>query len=90
MDEPGFAVQYAQMCKNLSSKEVKDASGNKVQFRKILITRCQIEFQKDYMEGINPEKLKEECPEGNELRASSMYFISAVHCSVLISKPQRS
>ena len=60
MDEPGFAVQYAQMCKNLSSKEVKDASGNKVQFRKILITRCQIEFQKDYMEGINPEKLKEE------------------------------
>ena len=60
MDEPGFAVQYAQMFKNLSSKEVKDASGNKVQSRKILITHCLIEFQKDYMEGINPEKLKEE------------------------------
>merc|ERR1719295_693631 len=61
VDEPGFAVEYAKMCKNLNQKTIKDpGSGELVNFRKLLITRCQIEFQKDYMEGIDPEKLKEE------------------------------
>ena len=64
MDEPGFAVEYAKMCKNLNMKNVKDpTTGEVVNFRKLLITRCQIEFQKDYMEGIDPQKLKEQVTE---------------------------
>ena len=64
VDEPGFAVEYAKMCKNLQDKKIKDpGSGELVNFRKLLITRCQIEFQKDYMEGIDPQKLKEEVTE---------------------------
>ena len=59
MDEPGFAVEYAKMCKHLNQKQVKE-NDTVVNFRKLLITRCQTEFQKDYMEGIDPEKLKEE------------------------------
>ena len=45
LDEPAFAVQYAKMCKTLLGKAVKDASG----WGTILITRCLIEFQKDYI-----------------------------------------
>jgi len=59
VDEPGFSVEYAKMCKHLNAKQVKE-NDTVVNFRKLLITRCQIEFQKDYMEGMDPQKLKEE------------------------------
>ncbi len=45
IDEPGFSVAYARMCLDLQKKEVANAEG-KVNFRKLLITRCQKEFEK--------------------------------------------
>lgn len=42
MDEPNFSVAYAKMCSELRAKEVQNSS-----FRKILITRCQQEFEKN-------------------------------------------
>lgn len=48
VDEPSFSKAYANMCKICSKIEVlKVVDGNdvKANFRKILITRCQTEFE---------------------------------------------
>ena len=51
LDEPSFSVAYARMCKVLSMKKVPkaDNSTTEVAFRSMLITRCQKEFEKDYI-----------------------------------------
>jgi len=59
VDEPGFSEEYAKMCKVLSEKQIVD-EGAVVNFRKLLIGRCQVEFEKDYMEGLDKSKFKEE------------------------------
>ena len=57
VDEPSFSVAYAQMCLALGKKKVADENGQGVvNFRKLLIMRCQQEFEKDYMEGLDREK----------------------------------
>jgi translation initiation factor 4G len=62
LDEPAFSVAYAHMCRILQLKKVpKDGEdgnpepGTEVTFRKLLISRCQREFEKDCMEGLNKE-----------------------------------
>ena len=59
MDEPGFSEEYAKMCKVLNEKQVKE-NGQVVNFRKLLITRCQVEFEKDYMEGLDKNTYKQQ------------------------------
>ncbi|KAJ8913562.1 hypothetical protein NQ315_017113 [Exocentrus adspersus] len=69
VDEPNFSVEYANMCKELALLQVPTAQSTKeeadyVNFRKILITRCQMEFEKNSVdESIRAEKVKniEEC-----------------------------
>lgn len=63
LDEPAFSVAYAQMCRVLQLKKVpvegEDGApipGTEVAFRKLLITRCQSEFEKDYMEGLDKDQ----------------------------------
>ena len=55
VDEPGFSSAYARMCQELAKNEVpsSDDPNKKASFRKLLITRCQKEFERDYMEGID-------------------------------------
>ena len=60
VDEPSFSVAYAQMCAELQKKKVQDETGKEVNFRKLLIMRCQQEFEKDYMEGLDREKYVEQ------------------------------
>ena len=59
VDEPGFSEEYAKMCSVLNTKDVQE-DGVVVNFRKLLIGRCQIEFEKDYMEGLNKEEYEEQ------------------------------
>merc|ERR1719402_500549 len=49
VDEPGFSVAYARMCQVLQMKKVlaEDSETETVNFRKLLISRCQKEFDKD-------------------------------------------
>jgi len=50
LDEPVFSQAYANMCKELFLKGVvKDNSNEKVDFRMLLLRRCQKEFEKDYL-----------------------------------------
>ena len=62
MDEPDFSVAYAKMCDVLREKKVpkQDGSGGPVDFRKLLVTRCQKEFERDYMEGYDKTKYETE------------------------------
>lgn len=64
IDEPNFAVAYAKMCMELSQMEVgittTDGKKEIVNFRKLLITRCQEEFEKQSRdESITEDKIKE-------------------------------
>lgn len=61
VDEPSFSVAYAQMCKVMQMKQVPVEGGKEgefVNFRKLLISRCQKEFEKDYMENLDRDKYK--------------------------------
>ncbi|XP_044267926.1 eukaryotic translation initiation factor 4 gamma 1-like isoform X3 [Tribolium madens] len=65
VDEPNFSVAYALMCRELALMQVPatNSSDDKkefVNFRKLLVTRCQIEFEKQSLdENARPQKLKE-------------------------------
>merc|ERR1719431_2010596 len=58
VDEPEFSVAYAKMCGVLREKKVPKSDDNRspVDFRKLLVTRCQKEFERDYMEGFDKTK----------------------------------
>ncbi|XP_019117735.1 eukaryotic translation initiation factor 4 gamma 1a isoform X1 [Larimichthys crocea] len=49
ISEPNFSVAYANMCRCLMGLKVptSDKPGNHVNFRKLLLNRCQKEFEKD-------------------------------------------
>ena len=54
VDEHEFSQAYARMFEVLSGKKVTndESSGQKpMNFQRMMITRCQKEFERDYMEG---------------------------------------
>ncbi|KAJ8665621.1 hypothetical protein QAD02_007283, partial [Eretmocerus hayati] len=63
VDEPNFSVAYALMCKELSNIHVTGADSDdssSANFRKLILTRCQTQFEKNTLdENIRNEKLKE-------------------------------
>ncbi|XP_065285272.1 eukaryotic translation initiation factor 4 gamma 3-like isoform X1 [Dermacentor albipictus] len=59
LDEPNFSVAYANMCKHLAMFEVpvtNDPGGRMVNFRKLLLLKCQKEFEKDTCDDIRKEE----------------------------------
>lgn len=62
IDEQSFSQIYAQLCKALSSIKVpsKNDSFKTVNFRTMLLTRCQKEFNTDYYQAINYDQLMKE------------------------------
>ncbi|XP_054004810.1 eukaryotic translation initiation factor 4 gamma 3-like isoform X2 [Hylaeus anthracinus] len=64
VDEPSFSVAYALMCKELAMMEVsgseKETDQQEFIFRKLIVTRCQNEFEKNSVnEEARISKLKE-------------------------------
>ncbi|CAH0558222.1 unnamed protein product [Brassicogethes aeneus] len=65
VDEPNFSVAYALMCRELALIQVPTANSKPeapefVNFRKLLITRCQMEFEKQSVDESTREvKMKE-------------------------------
>lgn len=64
IDEPTFAVAYAKMCREIGQMQVtkvnSDGKEELVNFRKLLISRCQEEFEKQSKdESKTEDKLKE-------------------------------
>ena len=61
LDEPGFSEAYANMCRDMQKREVgMTADGKKINFRTLLIERCQKEFFKNYMEDLDEEGHKKD------------------------------
>ena len=63
VDEPEFSVAYAKMCEVLRSKKVtaeKAEAQKPMDFQRMMITRCQREFERDYMEGFDRKKFEED------------------------------
>lgn len=58
VDEPEFAMAYARMCEVLREKKVKTSENKDLDFRKLLIGRCQKEYERDYMEGFDRAKFE--------------------------------
>jgi len=63
VDEPGFSVAYAKMCEVLQKKQVLGADSQPLSFRKVLISRCQQEFEKDYIDKDEREKYEKNLAE---------------------------
>jgi len=53
LDEPVFSVAYARMCQYLQNQKVQNQAGEYQDFRRLLLKRCQEEFQKDYMDDLD-------------------------------------
>ncbi len=60
--EPSYLSIYAKMCQALSTKEVTSASdpAETTNFRKVLLTLCQKEFEKDSTGLVDVENKKKE------------------------------
>ena len=58
VNELGSSVACARMCQVLQMKKVlaENSETETVNFRKLLISRCQKEFDRDYMEGLDRDK----------------------------------
>ena len=67
IDEPGLSSAYARMCKELAKIKNEKAS-----FRKLLITRCQKEFERDYMEGIDRVEYERKIKEAEDEEARKL------------------
>ncbi|XP_060075672.1 eukaryotic translation initiation factor 4 gamma 3-like isoform X2 [Ylistrum balloti] len=68
VSEPGFSVAYASMCRYLAMIKVpsKTKQGEFVNFRAILLTRCQKEFEKDKDTEQEMERRRKEIKEAKE------------------------
>lgn len=74
VDEPAFCVQYANLCQHLATISVtktNERTGEleQVKFQRLLLTKCQNEFEKDVYESIDvPGKQKEidECTDDDQ------------------------
>ncbi|XP_061147126.1 eukaryotic translation initiation factor 4 gamma 3 isoform X3 [Syngnathus typhle] len=62
IDEPSFSVAYGNMCRCLAELkvEIADKPNNTVNFRKLLLHRCQKEFEKDKVDDVVFEKKQKE------------------------------
>jgi len=77
VDEPSFSVAYAAMCGELQKKKVVDETGKEINFRKLLIMRCQTEFEKEYMDPEEREKYlaeMEACTDEDEKKRLKVEF----------------
>lgn len=73
VDEPIFSPTYAKMCQALSAKEVASSTNpaETTNFRKLLLTRCQREFEKDSAGLVDVENKKKEIEANEDV---SIYF----------------
>ena len=68
MDEPIFSPTYAKMCHALSTKEVASSNNpsETTNFRKLFLTRCQKELEKDSAGLVEVENKRKEIEENED------------------------
>lgn len=89
VDEPSFSKAYANMCKICSKIEVlKVVDGNdvKANFRKILITRCQTEFESNKPELLDFGKHSEDIKNCTDPVSVQIFKFSSYVLLLLLAK----
>ncbi|XP_039302709.1 eukaryotic translation initiation factor 4 gamma 3 [Solenopsis invicta] len=68
VDEPSFSVEYALLCKQLALMEVtgSDTQDSSISFKKLIITRCQKEFEKNPIDDVARNRRLKEIDECND------------------------
>ncbi|XP_012530181.1 eukaryotic translation initiation factor 4 gamma 3 isoform X2 [Monomorium pharaonis] len=68
VDEPSFSVEYALLCKQLALMEVagSDTQDSSISFKKLIITRCQKEFEKNPIDDVARNRKLKEIDECND------------------------
>ncbi|XP_051166301.1 eukaryotic translation initiation factor 4 gamma 3-like isoform X2 [Leptopilina boulardi] len=80
IDEPSFSVEYALMCKELAMMQVSgtdQSDTTSANFRKLIVTRCQTEFQKESENGeLRETKSKEidECADPDKKKELISFY----------------
>ncbi|KAL0133320.1 hypothetical protein PUN28_000815 [Cardiocondyla obscurior] len=70
VDEPSFSVEYALLCKELAMMEVAgpdSQESSSVSFKKLIITRCQKEFEKNPIDDVTRNRRIKEIDECTDL-----------------------
>ena len=61
LEEPKFSIAYANLCKVMSTIKVEvipeEGKAKVVTFRRVLLTKCQQEFEKDKKDDDDREKM---------------------------------
>lgn len=106
VDEPSFSVEYALLCKELAVMEV--ACGEQesaVSFKKLIITRCQKEFEKNPIDDVARNRRIKEidectdpvstvryiwfCSHFQYFSVHVEYFVLILYCFTFIRKGRR-
>ena len=72
LEEPKFSIAYANLCKVMSVIKVEapageDGKAKVVTFRRVLLTKCQQEFEKDKKDDEDREKMLTAIKETDEV-----------------------
>ncbi|XP_013777285.1 eukaryotic translation initiation factor 4 gamma 3-like [Limulus polyphemus] len=68
IQEPAFSVTYANLCKTLAVCHVTSSDGQQVKFKKLLLVKCQQEFEKDIDADINKSEYLKKIEEAETFR----------------------
>jgi translation initiation factor 4G len=88
VDEPSFSVEYALMCKELAMMEVAgtDSQDSSVSFKKLIITRCQKEFEKNPIDDVARARKIKEIEECIDNVRHFRFYIAIFHTLVKINR----
>ncbi|KAK7912534.1 hypothetical protein WMY93_012745 [Mugilogobius chulae] len=88
IDEPSFSVAYGNMCRCLAMLRVPtDKPNTTVNFRKLLLNRCQKEFEKDKVDDVVFERKQKELDSAASLFKLKMLTEAIMHdCVVKLLK----
>lgn len=76
VDEPSFSVEYALLCKELALMEVADSDqDSSISFKKLIITRCQKEFEKNPIDDVARTRRIKEIEECTDPVSILIYFV---------------
>ena len=72
LEEPNFSIAYANLCKVLSPVKVDwtgaEGKARSTNFRRVLLTKCQQEFEKDKKDDENREQMLKAIEEAETVR----------------------
>ena len=73
LEEPKFSIAYANLCKVMSTIKVEVATEPEgktkvITFRRVLLTKCQQEFEKDKKDDEEREKMLDAIKETEDVR----------------------